>query len=1023
MNQDQLLKELDELRAKVAELESIQLEIAESQSRYEAIVGAFDGLVYICSADYKIEFMNSRLIERTGRNAVGEDCYRALHDLDEICPWCVNERVFAGETVRWEVQSPKDQRWYHIVNTPIGHPDGSVSKMAMIRDISERKLGEIALRERENRFRQLFESASDLIYRTDPNGRFTFVNPIAIDLTGYSKDELIGRDYLEIVPPEWRKEVARFYRIQFLKKLANTYYELPLLCKGGERIWVGQHVQLVLENDKPVGYQAIARDITDRKLAEQALRDSEEKYRTLVEESFDGIFVQKSTEIVFANSRLCEMLGYSEPELVGKEHWRIYHPDYYEVTRIRAQARMRGESVPSRYEVRLQRKDGTSFDGEINAKALTIEGQPGIQVWIRDVTERKKAEESLRKSEELYRELFDNSADLIYTHDLEGNYTSVNKAVESLLGYTPEEFLKISYREIVDPDYLRITEDNLRRKVNGHVDRTGPYEVLVTTKDGQRLWLEVNSRIIIHEGRRVGIHGMARDISDRKVAQEQLKRLFAAVEQAGETIVVTDPLGTIEYVNPAFEATTGYTYAEAIGKNLSILKSGIHGRAFYEEMWDTISGGAVWRGRLTNRRKDGTLYEETATISPIKDETGRIVNYVAVKRDVTREVMLQRQLLQAQKMEAIGTLAGGIAHDFNNVLQAILGYSDLLLMKTQPQDPDRKKLEVIQHAARDGADLVSRILTFSRKGESEIRPMDLNIEILRVEKLLLRTLPRMIQIDVLLAEDLQIIDADPAQIEQVILNLGVNAQHAMPDGGRLVIETSNVSLNDEYLRTHLGAQPGKYVLLTISDTGVGIEADVLDRIFEPFFTTKSNRGGTGLGLAMVHGIVAQHGGYIRCYSEPGRGTSFKIYFPVSAGELIPDVSSTREMPAFGTETILLVDDDDQIREMARQMVELGGYQVITARSGEEALEMYTSHGADIALIILDLIMPGMGGNRCLEELLRIDPDVRVLVASGYSENGLSVAEKGAGARGFVGKPYDAKDILSAIRKVLDKGHL
>ena len=394
-----------------------------------------------------------------------------------------------------------------------------------------------------------------------------------------------------------------------------------------------------------------------------------------------------------------------------------------------------------------------------------------------------------------------------------------------------------------------------------------------------------------------------------------------------------------------------------------------------------------------------------------------------VGRDVTTEIMLQKQLNQAQKMEAIGTLAGGIAHDFNNLLQAILGYSDLLLMNKRKDDPEHRRLEVIQQAARDGAELVSRILTVSKKADYKARPMDLNEAVRKVLKLLRRTIPRMIEIKLALDKNLKIIDADPTQIEQLLLNLAINAQHAMPDGGRLVIETSNVSLSDEYLRTHLGAQPGCHVQLTVSDNGMGIAPEVLERIFEPFFTTKTNGEGTGLGLAMVHGIVAQHGGYIRCYSEPGRGTSFKIYLPVSATELVSDPATTREMPALGTETILLVDDDDRVREMAQNLIEMGGYQVLAARSGEEALAIYTAQRADISLIVLDLIMPGIGGKRCLEELLRIDPEARVLVASGYSSNGISQEEKGRGARGFISKPYDAKSILGAIRSVLDQGYL
>jgi len=378
----------------------------------------------------------------------------------------------------------------------------------------------------------------------------------------------------------------------------------------------------------------------------------------------------------------------------------------------------------------------------------------------------------------------------------------------------------------------------------------------------------------------------------------------------------------------------------------------------------------IFEVQFRNRTKSGEWKWISARGKVVeRDENDKPVRMVGTVLDITDSKRLEDQLLHAQKMEALGTLAGGIAHDFNNLLQAILGYSDLLLIKKAPGDPDSKRLEVIQNAVRDGADLVSRILTFSRKAESRTRPIDLNEEIGKARQLLRRTVPRMIEIKLVPAETLHIIDADPAQIEQVLLNLAINAQHAMPDGGQLLIETNNVSLSDKYLRTHLGAKRGRYVLLTVSDTGVGMKPEVLERIFEPFFTTKASSQGTGLGLSMVHGIVSQHGGHVRCYSELGRGASFKIYFPVSAREIISeDVSLTRGMPAFGTETILLVDDDDRIREMGRQMIEMSGYEVLIARSGEEALEMYTSHGAEISLVILDLIMPGMGGKRCLEEL-------------------------------------------------------
>ncbi|MGO9571957.1 MAG: PAS domain S-box protein [Desulfomonilaceae bacterium] len=518
---------------------------------------------------------------------------------------------------------------------------------------------------------------------------------------------------------------------------------------------------------------------------------------------------------------------------------------------------------------------------------------------------------------------------------------------------------------------------------------------------------------------------LEQEIVQRKRGDEALReseqRYRTLFEESRDAIYMTTRDGRLVDANQAFLNLCGFTREEA--ENLDILNiyNDPAERKRFEE--DIERNGSLNDYEFKLRRKDGTVIECLISSTLRLDKDGTIVGYQGIARDVTEQKLLQGQLLQAQKMEAIGTLAGGMAHDFNNLLQAILGYTELLLINKEPGDPDRRKLEAIQHAGRDGADLVARILAFSRKSESKARPIDLNQELLKIEKLLRRTLPRMIKIDLVVSDDLKIIDADPAQIEQIILNLAVNAQHAMPDGGQLLIETRNVSISDEYLRTHLGAKPGKYVLLTVSDTGLGMAPEVLDRIFEPFFTTKTTVEGTGLGLSMVLGIVTQHGGYIRCYSEPGRGTSFKIYFPVSTTEGLWELAETREMPAFGTETVLLVDDDDRVRDMAQQMIEMGGYQVLTARTGEEALEVYGGRKAEIALVILDLIMPGMGGKRCLENLLRMDPDSRVIIATGLSSNGLTPDVKETGARGFLMKPYDAKDILRAIRKVLDKGYL
>ncbi len=381
---------------------------------------------------------------------------------------------------------------------------------------------------------------------------------------------------------------------------------------------------------------------------------------------------------------------------------------------------------------------------------------------------------------------------------------------------------------------------------------------------------------------------------------------------------------------------------------------------------------------------------------------------------------LQRQLLRSKKMEAVGTLAGGIAHDFNNLLQIVLGYSDLLLFDRNPGSPEYEALQVVRQAAKDGSDLAKRILMFGRRVEANTRPVKLTDELKRMKRTLSRVIPKMIKVELLGEHDLKMVNADASQLEQVLLNLAVNAQHAMPDGGRLTLETANVTLDEEFCRNHLDVHPGEYVLLSVTDTGTGMDKDVVDHIFEPFYTTKGLGEGTGLGLAMVYGIIKSHHGHIGCYSEPGVGTTFKIYLPAIEEETEPETDVTRQMPAFGTETILLVDDEERLRKLGETMLTRSGYKVLTAGNGKEALEEYRLNKDEIALVILDLIMPEMGGKQCLEELLKIDPAPKILVASGYSVNGPTKDALAAGAKGFVSKPYDATDFLRMVRKVLDE---
>lgn len=936
----------------------------------------------------------------------------------------------SSTSIRWEGQ-PAVLSTLRDVTESVGTENGLRQAHEELRQRLEKRTAE--LQQTEAELRAIIENTPNVaIQRYDHKGGVLSWNGASEQIFGWTADEAVGKTLDQLM--HTREETAAFMKAFIQIEQTNRPVgpsESHFLRRDGSDGYCLSTLFAIPGQNNGACFVRVEVDITDHKKAREALLQSEEYRRLTWDTSPEAQAIIRLDDATFidVNEGHVSLTGYARDELLGRSSLELpFWEDPKDCETLMGNVIQHGHV--RNFETRIRRKSGEAQAALASAGLMVRDGRPHLFLITKNIEDLKRAELALLESEQKYRLVAENVSDVIWMVDLELKMTYVSPSVERISGWTVSEWIALKPEKLFTPSSLAVVRKVLADELslqnssgmNCHRSRTVQLEQY--RKDGTTYWTEVTGRFLYDDTQRpVSVIGVTRDISEQRTSEEQLNRLFAAVEHAGESILILDAHGAILYANPAFEATTGYSVEEATGTVPDILRGGRQNSSLYEDIWSTIQVGKTWRGRFTNRKKDETAYEETATISPIKDEIGNAVNYVMVCRDLTSEVLLQKQLVQAQKMEAIGTLAGGIAHDFNNLLQAILGYSDLLLMNKGAGHPDKKKLEVIRHAARDGADLVTRILTFSRKGDTKMRPLDLNQEVRRVENLLRRTLPRMIQIDLSLAENLRVITADPAQIEQVILNLGVNAQHAMPEGGRLHIETDNVTVSGEYLRAQLGAKPGEYVLLSVSDTGVGINPDIMDRIFEPFFTTKHNGEGTGLGLAMVHGIVAQHGGYTRCYSEPGMGTSFQMYFPVSETEFVADPALTREMPAFGKETILLVDDDDRVREMARQMIEMGGYKVLPARSGEEALEIYTSKRDEISLVILDLIMPGMGGKLCLEELLRIDRQACVVVASGYSSTRLGLSPKQYGARGFISKPYDAKGLFGVIRQVLDHGHI
>jgi two-component system cell cycle sensor histidine kinase/response regulator CckA len=515
---------------------------------------------------------------------------------------------------------------------------------------------------------------------------------------------------------------------------------------------------------------------------------------------------------------------------------------------------------------------------------------------------------------------------------------------------------------------------------------------------------------------------------ERQRAEEELRKLSRAVEQSASIIIITDAQGYIEYANPRFTETSGYTLAEAIGQHTRLLKSGHTPPEEYKRLWETITVGKEWRGEFRNKKKNGELYWESVSISPIKNADGVITHFLAVKEDITARKQaeearteLEEQLRQSQKMESIGRLASGVAHDFNNLLTVIQGYSTLMQARLPNGDPQMEMLDQIRLASERAAALTRQLLAFSRQQILTPAVLDLNELVANLHKMLGRLIGEDITLSMALQPELWSITADPGQIEQVIMNLVVNARDAMPTGGRLTIETGNVHLDDRYAQTHLEAPTGPCVLLAVTDTGHGMDEPTQVRIFEPFFTTKEAGKGTGLGLATVYGIVRQSGGHITVHSEPGQGATFKIYLP--AGPTVPEELAE---PRFhlvsrgGSETILLVEDEETVCDLVRRVLQAEGYTLLEAQRGDEALSLAGQHPGQIDLLITDVVMPQMSGRELAEQLKALRPQLKVLFMSGYTDD--TVVRHGILTADieFLPKPFSPGKLASKVREVLDK---
>lgn len=787
----------------------------------------------------------------------------------------------------------------------------------------------------------------------------------------------------------------------------------------------------VFQDGEDIGRVWISRDVTTKKRSEDRVIQYAKEQRAILEALQIGLCLVMNRYIQWINPAFTKMFGYEGEELCGVET-SVFYSNLEDYRRVgEGYAQLAGGKVFGT-EALMKKKDGTSFWCAIWGQALNPADLEEGSIWVlADITERKRVIQELREREERYRTIVETSAEWIWEIDLQGTHTFSNQGVRDVLGYRPEEILGMNAALLMHEDDRKIVETELPRLVAARQGWRG-WILRWRHKNGTFRYLESNaSPVIDAKGELLGYLGADRDVTERHRAEEVLleseQRFKRLVQNSNDIICTINTGGVYTSMSGPVEKTLGYSPEELIGKNGSAF---IHPddqslcQAVMDEILARPGRPQVLEFRFLHKNGSWAFLEAAGTNllddSIVNGIVMNIRNIAERKTAELEKMKLQEQLQQAMKMEAIGRLAGGIAHDFNNLLTAISGNVELARIDLSPSDPLTSHLEEIHKAAGSAASLTRQLLAFSRRQIIEPKVVSLNDLIGTLQKMLVRIIGEDIELQTRLSEDLGSVRVDPGQFEQVLINLAVNARDAMPNGGKLYMETANRDLEDNYISQHFSVQLGKYVLLAISDTGHGMSEEVKEHLFEPFFTTKPKGRGTGLGLATIFGTVKQSGGSVEVYSEVGTGTTFKIYLPriEKQAEKI-----SRENPslalAHDNETVLVVEDNDSVRELATIMLKRLGYKVLQASNGEEAFLSAEKYKGKIDLLMTDVVMPEMNGRELAERMHAFQPGVKVLFTSGYTEDVIVHHGVLEGDLQFIAKPYSLSALAQKIREILD----
>jgi two-component system, cell cycle sensor histidine kinase and response regulator CckA len=913
--------------------------------------------------------------------------------------------------------------FFGVLNGSRLQVDGQQTALVVIRDITEHRQREEALRISEDRYKILIDLSPDAVV-VQVGGKYVFANQAAARLFGAaSPRELVGTDMLERVHPDYRELVAQ-RAAQVQAGIATRPQEMKLLRLDGTAVEV-EAAAAKIEFDGMPANQVVYRDITERKQAEELLQDEISRRRILVGQSTDGIVVLDQWGKVYeANQQYARMLGYSLEEVYELHvwDWDTQFPKEQLLEMLGAV-----DDKGAHFETHHRRKDGTLREVEISTNGAIYGGKKYIFCVCRDMTERKRAEELLR----LTQFAVDHAVDSVYWTDASGRLIYVNDATCKRHRYSQDEMLAMNLLAL-DPSLSReqwaLNWEVIKER--GRIE----LETMHQTKDGEMFPVEVRANYVQYEDKEYNCV-ISRDITERKRAEEAVReseeRYQQLVESANDWVWQVDEQGRYVFASPKVVELLGYEPEEMLGKTPFDLMPPDEAERVAVLFASIVAERRSFRDlENVNRHKDGRLVFLETSGTPIIDSTGEYRGYRGMDRDVTERKQAEEalrqaeeQLRQAQKMEAVGQLAGGIAHDFNNLLAAILGYADLLLGNPELSGPlARGDVQEIKHAAERAAALTKQILAFSRRQVLMPTVVSLNDVLGNMESLLRRTLGEDVELLSLKDPDLGKVEVDVHQFEQVIMNLALNARDAMASGGRLTLETANARLGAVYCRTHPEVRPGAYVMLRISDDGVGMDEAVLAHIFEPFFTTKEPGRGTGLGLALVYGVVQQSQGSIVAESQPGRGATFTIYLPQvreAAPAKSPPAPGVGAAP--GRETILLVEDEVSLQKLVARVLGHLGYRVLVAGTAARALEVAGQADGPPDLLLTDVVLPGeMQGPDLARELLSQRPQLPVLFMSGYPRQTIGRAGRLDEGVNLLEKPFTGETLAAAVRLVLNQ---